>query len=203
MSLLMVRHAQSTWNEEGRWQGQADPPLSEHGRRQALAAAQAVGDVDAIISSPQQRALQTAMLMSNVLGIGPVQAVDGLHERSAGEWSGLTRAEIETSFPGWLESGRRPEGYESDEDLLERVDAALAAIGAAMGGGSALVVSHGGVLRAIERRANLAGGRIPNLSGRVLALSPTADLSVAERLDLIDESLATGGQPDASDPHRL
>ncbi len=200
--LLLVRHAQSTWNAEGRWQGQADPPLSEHGRSQALAAAAAVGDVDAICSSAQQRALQTATLLSNVLGVGPVQVVDGLHERSAGLWSGLTHVEIERDYPGWLADGRRPEGYEPDDELLERVDRALTLIGQHIGGGSALVITHGGVLRALEERSGSAAGRVPNLGGRLMQLRPDG-LSVGDRLELLDDDLATGGTAPPTDSDRL
>ena len=49
--MLVVRHGQSTWNAEGRWQGQADPPLTELGERQAGDAAERVGMVDAIYAS--------------------------------------------------------------------------------------------------------------------------------------------------------
>ncbi len=202
MSILLVRHAQSTWNAQGRWQGQADPPLSELGRRQALAAAQAVGDVDAIVSSPQQRALQSAALLSNVLGVGPVQAVDGLQERSAGAFSGLTRDEIEDRYPGWLADGRRPPDYEPDDVVLGRVDAALRAVDETIGGGTALVVSHGGVIRAIENRAGVGGGRIPNLSGRLLTLDGPR-ITVGPLVELIEGDLATGGQPATDDPNTV
>ena len=57
--VLLVRHGQSEWNADGRWQGQADSPLSDLGRRQAREAARAIGAVDAIWSSDLQRAAVT------------------------------------------------------------------------------------------------------------------------------------------------
>ncbi len=54
--LLLVRHGQSEWNAAGRWQGQADPPLTDLGRAQARAAARAIGGVDAVFASDLQRA---------------------------------------------------------------------------------------------------------------------------------------------------
>ena len=53
--ILALRHGQSTWNELGRWQGLADPPLSEFGEHQAATAAQSIGQVDVIITSPLER----------------------------------------------------------------------------------------------------------------------------------------------------
>ena len=191
-SLLLVRHGQSTWNLEHRWQGQADPPLSDHGRQQALVAASAVGTVDAVISSPQIRAMETATIISQQIGVGPVQAVDGLHERHAGEWSGLTTDEIEERWPGWIESGQRPAEWESDASVLTRVTAALDEVTANFGGGTLLVVCHGGVIVAVEDHLAVRDGRIPNLHGRVLR-STGAGLEAGERLELIPPELSTGG----------
>ncbi|MBK5332301.1 MAG: histidine phosphatase family protein, partial [Ilumatobacteraceae bacterium] len=58
--LLVVRHGQSEWNAIGRWQGHADPALSELGKRQAAVAAGSIGAVDGIISSDLLRASETA-----------------------------------------------------------------------------------------------------------------------------------------------
>ena len=74
-----------------------------------------------------------------------------LRERDAGEWQGYTRAEIEERWPGALESGRRPAGYETDDALLARVLVAIDDIGDAHDEGTVLVVVHGGVVRALER----------------------------------------------------
>ncbi|MGI9596711.1 MAG: histidine phosphatase family protein, partial [Acidimicrobiales bacterium] len=119
--MLVIRHGQSTWNEQHRWQGQADPPLSDFGREQAGAAAKSIGNVDVIVSSPQIRAAETASIISAIIGVGPVQIVDGLQERSAGLWSGLTRTEIDEEWPGWVDGEQRPEGWEYDDVLVPRV----------------------------------------------------------------------------------
>src|SRR3954449_1914254 len=101
-ALLLVRHGQSEWNAVGRWQGQADPPLTELGREQARLAARSLGALDAIFASDLQRATETALIISNALGVGPVVIDPDLRERDAGEWSGLTRSEIEEQYPGYL-----------------------------------------------------------------------------------------------------
>src|SRR5918996_2805211 len=116
--VLLVRHGQSEWNADGRWQGQADPPLSDHGRLQAREAARAVGAVDAIWASDLQRAAETAAIIADGVGVGPVTVDPDLRERDAGEFSGRTREEIEERFPGYLADGRRPPGWESDDHLL-------------------------------------------------------------------------------------
>ena len=190
--ILLVRHGQSEWNASGRWQGQADPPLSELGEEQAVAAAKAVGIVDAIYASDLVRAHHTAELVAAQLGADVVVAPN-LRERSAGEWEGRTRAEIEESWPGFLESGRRPAGYEPDDSVLERVLTALEAIAAAHDG-DVLVVTHGGVVRVVERHlGGEAEGLIPNLGG--LWLEHHGDgLKLGDRVVLLDESQVTRPQ---------
>lgn len=165
-SMLVVRHGQSEWNALGRWQGQADPPLSDLGRTQALLAADRVGSVDVIVASDLQRALETAAIISRVLGIGPVVVDEGLRERDAGEWSGLTRAEIDEAWPGYLEAERRPPGFEPLEPFVARVRAALDRIHDQYEGADVLVVSHGGVIYGLETDHGLPVERIPNLGAR-------------------------------------
>lgn len=164
--LLLVRHGESTWNADGRWQGQADPPLSSLGERQATEAATRVDGFDAIWSSDLARARQTAEIVASRLEID-VRLDARLRERDAGEWQGHTRAEIDEQWPGYLASGRRPPGYESDEALLARVLAAIAEIGGAHPRESVLVVVHGGIVRTLERHLGEdLHGLLPNLGGR-------------------------------------
>lgn len=192
--LLLIRHGQSTWNAEGRWQGQADPPLSRLGRWQAAEASAKLGPPDAIVSSPQQRALETAAILSEALGVGPVHVLDDLRERHAGSWSGLTRHEIEASWPGWISDGRRPDDYELDEPLLARVMPALDEVVRTFRGATVLVVCHGGVIRTIESALGVDAERIPNLAGRVLHHDGQA-FRPGDRLEL-----APHGPVDESDP---
>src|SRR3954451_18850203 len=93
--MLLVRHGQSEWNATGRWQGQADPPLSDQGRQQAIDAAARIGSVDVVVSSGLMRALETARIIADQVGVGPVVVEPDLRERHVGEWSGLTHVEIE------------------------------------------------------------------------------------------------------------
>jgi broad specificity phosphatase PhoE len=192
--ILLVRHGQSVWNADGRWQGQADPPLSDIGVDQAAAAADsdAVDGVRALYSSDLERARRTAQLLGVRLGLDPVVDVR-LRERHAGGWEGRTRAEIEAGWPGFLESGKRPEGYEPDASVLERALAALAAIASAHDG-DVLVVTHGGVVRTVERHlGGEADGLIPNLGGRWLRHDGTTP-ALGERVVLVHPDQVTRPQ---------
>jgi len=182
--LLLIRHGESTWNADGRWQGQADPPLSDLGVQQTLAAAPAVTDVDALWSSDLVRASSTAELL-----VPPgveVRLDPRVRERDAGEWTGLTRAEIDERYPGDLSARRSPPGFERDEPLLARVRAAIDDIVETMTTDAfVLVVTHGGVIRTIERHLGAPSEPVPNLGGRVIEVRH-GEIVLGERRLLID-----------------
>ncbi len=190
-SVLLVRHGQSEWNAVGRWQGQADPPLTDLGRRQAVAAAARLGTFDAIWASDLQRARDTATLLADQLNLDDVRIDPRLRERDAGEWSGLTRPEIHERYPGFLDDGRRPDGWEYNDQLRERTLAALVDIVGALGpGGKALVATHGGVIYCLEETLDTEGPRIPNLGARELLVGP-AGIDLGDRHDLLDGAMIT------------
>ncbi len=162
VDLLLVRHGQSTWNADGRWQGQADPPLSALGERQAAAAGATLeGPFDAVAASDLARAASTAAAIAAAQGLEVVMRLPALRERAAGPWEGHTRAEIEERWPDHLATGRRPEGYESDDDIVGRVLPALDELREL--GSRLVVVSHGGVIRAVQRHLSGADHAVPNL----------------------------------------
>ena len=190
--LLLVRHAQSTWNEQGRWQGTEDSPLSGLGVAQARAAAERVGAFDAVISSPLQRAHTTASILAEANGVGPVESDVRLRERHAGAFQGLTKAEIDERFPGMRERGDHPDGWEDDAAVIDRATAALAEIAGRVGlGATVLVVTHGGVIRCLEE---LLGARrdakLANLGGRWFRLAPGV-LEAGETVELLEGAEAT------------
>jgi probable phosphoglycerate mutase len=158
--VLIVRHAPSTWNAEGRWQGRADPPLSPAGEDMAAAAAARVGAVDLVVTSDLARAVDTGRLLAPD---APAVVDAGLGEHDVGAWSGLTREEIGRRWPAELaafDAGRLqvPPGGESRLDFEVRVTAAIDRIVieiAGSGAERALVVTHAGVVRAMCR---LRGG---------------------------------------------
>jgi broad specificity phosphatase PhoE len=178
--VLCVRHGLSTWNLVRRWQGTADPPLSDEGRAGAaeLAAALAVtvghGRRVRLWSSNLQRAHETARIIAAAIDADPVTVEPRLVEADVGEWQGLTAAEIEAGWPGYLAAGRRPPQFEPEADVLARVVPALEDI-AATGGRSGvvpIVVAHAGVLRAVRRHSGAGDEHIANLAGLWFAIAP-------------------------------
>jgi probable phosphoglycerate mutase len=175
--VLCVRHGLSTWNQLRRWQGQADPPLSDEGRRGAATLADALGATfgdrpAGVWSSDLQRAAETAAILAARLDAGPV-VVDGrLRETDVGPWEGLTAVEIEDSWPGFLAAGARPPGFEPEDELIARVVAALEDVAADADGRLPIVVSHAGVLRALRRYCGALDDHLPNLAGMWFHVTP-------------------------------
>lgn len=192
--ILLVRHGESEWNASGRWQGWADAPLSELGQQQAVEAAQAVGAVDAVFASDLSRAAETARIISELIGVGPVLTMEGLRERDVGEWSGLTRKEIGERWPETLEAWGRgemppPPGGESNEAIIDRVLASLRAIAADWPHAEVLVVSHGGVIRLLEAHHGVDAGPSPaNLGGVVVDIDERGRVTIGDRVLLIEPS---------------
>lgn len=187
---LLIRHGQSTWNAEGRWQGQADAPLSELGEHQACAAAPAVAALGLarIVSSDLGRARRTAELLAPP-GV-EVELDAAWRERNAGEWEGLTRDEIEERFPGWLAARSSPPGFEDDESLLARTLPALDALLRATTAANVLVVTHGGVIRTLERHFAAPSVPVPNVGGRWFHLRG-GEIEIGERDVLVDADAIT------------
>jgi len=169
VDLLILRHGQSEWNAEGKWQGQADPPLTKLGAKQAKAAAHkllAIGDAfDKIASSDLRRARRTAEIIAQLNGGGDVSVHKEFRERDAGVWQGLTRSEIEASWPNAIANQLWPKGYESDDSVLQRVMPCLERLG--QDNKNILVIGHAGLIRALDRFTNAEEASITNhLSGR-------------------------------------
>lgn len=164
--LLLIRHGQSEWNALRRWQGQADPPLSELGRQQAAAAAARLDPVDVVAASTLQRSRVSAEIIAEIMGCDPPIPMPELIERDVREFSGLTREQIEKQFPGFLEDGRRPPGWEQDDALLDRVLAGLKRLADLVGDRTAVVVTHGGVIYSLEDHLGCPPDRVTNMSGR-------------------------------------
>lgn len=147
--LVLVRHAEPVPDARGRCYGRLDVELSERGREQAAALGATLRDepVDLVVSSPRRRALQTAAALGR-----PVEVDERLCELDFGDFEGRTYEELEGDEPelfrSWMSSPttvRFPNG-ESYADLRARATAALADVRARAE--SAVVVTHGGVIRA-------------------------------------------------------
>jgi probable phosphoglycerate mutase len=149
-TLILARHGETDWNRDGIWQGHGDPPLNDVGRQQSAELAGRLADVeiDALYSSDLRRAYETAEIVARAKGL-EITADPDLREIDIGSWSGLTRAQIDERFPG----RERPDG-ESSEAFDERVVRTLHRIAGAHEGDRVLVITHGGVVRSLERHLN-------------------------------------------------
>lgn len=184
LTVYFVRHGETDWNAELRYQGQTDIPLNETGRRQSRRNGQAlraflpdISDAD-FVASPLDRARETMRLIRTELGLDPLRFdVDRrLIELSYGSWEGQLQKDLPRIDPQGLAARAedpyrwRPEGGESYADLFERTGAWLSGLTR-----SAVVASHGGVSRCL--RAHVLGldpEKIPELESpqdRVLILT--------------------------------
>ena len=194
-AILLLRHGQSTWNAEGRWQGQSDPPLSPLGREQAEEAAGKLAEigVTTVVTSDLDRARTTGQIVAKALGLGPPAEDRDLREYDVGDWEGLTRPEIEVGWPDQLAAWKEGRllatpGGETRSAFLQRIMAALRRVAAATDPGeTAVVVTHGGVIRAAEQ---VTGGDrsavIGNLAGRWFLADPDGRLQPGETTNLLD-----------------
>lgn len=146
--LALVRHGESEWIAEGRFQGHGDPPLSDAGRRQAmavgarLAAPASMPSLPvpaepplAIWHSPLRRAAQTAQAIHDARRAdAPLRPLDALMELGQGEWEGLTHDEVRRQYPRELAAWRddplnnHAPGGEALRDALVRAQEARSAI---------------------------------------------------------------------------
>ena len=130
-TLLIVRHGQTTWNVEHRLPGQLPGvALNEVGKQQAtrLAEALKVLPISAIVSSPLERAYETAAYLAAGRDL-EIQREPDLMDTNVGPWSGKTIDEVSKSDPAWKEYVRdpmvAPEGVETFEQVQQRVVAAV------------------------------------------------------------------------------
>lgn len=164
--LYLVRHAESEGNAAKIMQGAGEYPLSEHGRLQARRAARELRALDPalVVTSDLARAVDTALFAA-----GRVDRVDPrLRERGAGPWEGRPRADLEAAHPGALDDDAlRPDGFEPAAAVVTRMR--VAADELLEHGGLVVAVTHGAVLRLLDKDLGGTGARFGHLDALVLA----------------------------------
>ena len=189
--ILMVRHGQSEWNAQGRWQGQADPPLTILGEEQAEAGGSYLAHLasetpfDGIASSTLDRAATTGDTIARHLGLDTPFRTPNLAERNAGEWSGMTRPEIEKAYPGYLKARKFPPGYEPDEELLPRIRTGLREVVENVDGKRLIVAAHGGIIYCIENSVGLPFRHMANLGALWFDFAHDGTFTLGDRLELL------------------
>lgn len=160
VALYVIRHGETDWNAERRYQGQADVPLNDNGRLQAARNGKALADLNLawekldFVASPLGRARETMEIVRRQLSL-PVNnySVDpALMELSYGAWQGTLQSDLPTTDPqGWSARSKdpyhwRPDGGESYADLVQRTKVWLDTVTK-----DSVVVAHGGTLRCLHR----------------------------------------------------
>jgi broad specificity phosphatase PhoE len=156
--VYLVRHGETEWNRERRFQGQQDVPLSALGKEQSGIVARWLAEQPvrfvAVYSSDLARATQTADIIAATLGLDPVYS-PALREIHVGDWQGLLADEIRQRYPGQLEDWDRLvdrftlPGGESIPQVRDRVFAFYRSIISQHTGEAIVIVSHGASLAAL------------------------------------------------------
>jgi broad specificity phosphatase PhoE len=149
----LVRHGETSWNAEGRLQGQTDIPLNERGLEQAGEAAAALAglEIAAVFSSDLTRARQTAEVIANRLGLA-IEIDPALRERDYGLAEGQLDSDLEREFgnrltSAWSDPDFTFEGGETSRQVYARVQAFLTKLLRSRPAHDLVVVSHGGTIR--------------------------------------------------------
>jgi len=154
IKLFLIRHGQTSWNVEGRYQGDQDIELNSTGIRQAGLAAKYLSRVEFsnIYSSPLSRTMETARIITRRRGLD-IKVMQDLKEMDFGKWEGMKFEEINSTYNSdyqkWLDDPyrNRPTGGENFQELTDRATAAIDLIVAGNSDGSSVAVStHGGVI---------------------------------------------------------
>jgi broad specificity phosphatase PhoE len=163
-----MRHGETEWSLSGKHTSRTDLPLTAEGERRAAAVGQSLGGrrFALVLSSPTQRALETASLA----GYTP-EVTDDLREWDYGEYEGRTTAEIQKDAPGWTIWTGDPPGGETSAQVGARADRVIAR--ALPAGGDVALFGHGHMLRVLAARWLGLGAQ----GGRFFALS-TGSVSV-------------------------
>ncbi|MDR8411680.1 histidine phosphatase family protein [Nonomuraea sp. 3-1Str] len=146
--IVCLRHGQTLWNVEHRFQGHSDIPLDETGQAQAARAASLLASLrpSMIVSSDLRRANDTALALGRLVGLDVAVDKD-FRERGGGQWEGLTRDEIAARWPEEYIAWEAPDG-EPVTEVAARVAAAMRRWAAKLDDHGLLVIaSHGAALR--------------------------------------------------------
>jgi broad specificity phosphatase PhoE len=153
LNLLLVRHGLTDWNEEGRLMGRVNIGLNSRGRAQVASLVESLRGlpIARVLSSPQQRALETATPIAEALGLG-VETDPEIDEVWLGRWQGKTIPELrgDPDLERYLEDPTYEcDAIESTVRVQERVVAVTERLRANKNGQALLLVSHGDPLRLI------------------------------------------------------
>ncbi|MEW6661438.1 MAG: histidine phosphatase family protein [Bacillota bacterium] len=164
-AVYLIRHGRTRWNKEEVFRGQTEVPLDDWGRRQAQAVGRALQGkgIEAVITSPLGRAVETAELAKLAWGDIPLLVEPGLTDVHFGEWQGLSRQEVASRYPqlyrDWAQHPGQVAfpGGEIMEEAAERCWEAFQRICNDYRGRSVAVVTHRVITKILLNRVLGAG----------------------------------------------
>jgi broad specificity phosphatase PhoE len=154
MRIYLIRHGETDWNKQGRFQGREDIALNENGIMQAKRCASALSEerFKAVISSPLIRARRTAEIIAEQLGITQLLIEEGITERDFAKISGMTPGEREAFYA----SGELDD-QEPWEDVCDRMIDSLRKYAEQFHGEDIIMISHGASINSVL--SILSGGK--------------------------------------------
>lgn len=190
MKLGFVRHGQTQWNLEGRLQGSSNIPLNDTGRVQAREAVDVLSGSgwEVVVSSPLDRARETAQIIADGLGLELGPSYEMLIERGYGQGEGMVEAEALERWPGKIGGGIEPL-----ESVVQRGHRAIEQIMADYPGKNVVVVCHGTIIR--YTLSDIAGWQLETIRNGSVALLGQ-DAAGKLQLELVNDQVPSA--PDAS-----
>lgn len=190
MKLGFVRHGQTQWNLEGRLQGSSNIPLNDTGRVQAREAVDVLSGSgwEVVVSSPLDRARETAQIIADGLGLELGPSYEMLIERGYGQGEGMVEAEALERWPGKIGGGIEPL-----ESVVQRGHRAIEQIMADYPGQNVVVVCHGTIIR--YTLSDIAGWQLETIRNGSVALLGQ-DAAGKLQLELVNDQVPSA--PDAS-----
>ncbi|TQR15650.1 histidine phosphatase family protein [Psychrobacillus soli] len=183
--ICIVRHGETDWNVAGKLQGRTDIPINNTGKLQAADCGEYLKNMqwDVIITSPLNRAKQTAMIINKKINV-PIIEMDTFIERGYGDAEGMTLKSRTSSYPDRV--------YPNQEDrisLNNRITEGLHEINETYPAGNVLLVAHGGVINAIL--ANISNGEIGSGKTKLLNACMSNIQFKQEKWQIVDFNLVT------------
>ena len=192
-TIYIARHGETEWNKAHRIQGHSDSPLTADGIVQAQNLGRKFGDIkfEAVFSSDLARAKQTAEIVKAEREIAVITK-NLLRERFWGELEGKTweehdnGLELKKKMDALVGEARRffvaAPGYQSDDEIANRLTTVLREIAVAYAGKNVLVISHGGILRAFLAKLDpeFMDGKVIDNTGYAKILSDGIDFFIQE-----------------------
>ncbi len=154
MKICLIRHGQTDWNVQGRFQGREDIPLNERGIQQAKECGRALAgdDFKAVISSPLSRASKTAEIIAEIVSAEQVIIEKDITERDFSKVSGMTPVQREAFYASGEKDDKEPW-----EKLCKRMISSIKKYGEQFNGYNIIMVSHGASINSVL--SFLSGGK--------------------------------------------